>query len=124
MILEGNSEIIQHCKTVNLKANVLATIVEFTNGTCLVITCNNIAIYKDLCSTEDPLGNGLIDQVDIPEFQTPDFETGFVKSYQAGFIKLIDERAILIMPSHIQLFSSNIDALNNQNEIAKLNFLG
>lgn len=114
MIIEGDSDIIMSCEYEKLPSGDSIQYLSFRNGAVLAITVDAMAFYKDRQSIEDPLGNGLLDMVEI----TPDIkfaEQGCVKEYRAGYIGLIDERVILITPNDIQLFVDKPSALRNQN---------
>lgn len=116
MILEGDSDIIQTCEWCPEKH---IQFLHFRNGSVLAISQGALAYYKSLDSVSDPLGNGLVDMVELTE---PLFATdqGFVEAFRAGFVGLHQERVILITPNDIQLFENKDDALRNQNEIARL----
>jgi hypothetical protein len=116
MVIEGNSDIIKHCE---FKAELKCQWLVFRNDMVLVVSEDFMALYKNEASIGDPLGNGLKSMVELPKTIGGQGE-GFVKSYAAGFVGLVDGKAILITPNDIQLFSNSQDALHNQNEIARL----
>ena len=121
MVIEGNSDIIVRCEFfTDTKAGPCQWLT-FRNGFVLVIHQSFMALYKDVQSINDPLGNGLKVMVDIPQEHTLQrTEDGFVQEFSAGFVGLADEKAILITPNDIQLFVHKLDALHNRNEIVRL----
>jgi hypothetical protein len=121
MVIEGNSDIIVRCEFFTDAATGPCQWLTFRNGFVLVVHESFMALYKDAQSIGDPLGNGLKVMVDIPDDQIlTSSEQGFVQSFSAGFVGLVDEKAILITPNDIQLFSDKSDALHNRNEIVRL----
>jgi len=120
MVIEGNSDIIKHCE---FKAELKCQWLVFRNDMVLVVSEDFMALYKNEASIGDPLGNGLQGMVDLPETMPETVQgqgQGYVKNYAAGFVGLVDGKAILITPNDIQLFANSQDALHNQNEIARL----
>lgn len=120
MVIEGNSDIVVRCEF-QAQASQPSQWLTFRNGFVLVLQANVMALYKNVESINDPLGNGLKAMVDIPAEQTLQHEEiGFVREYSAGFVGLVDDKAILITPNDIQLFENKTDALHNRDEIARL----
>lgn len=119
MVIEGNSDIILSCEFKPHTEQGDSQWLVFRNGMVLVLGEGFMALYKDANSTTDPLGNGLTGMVDL-DVTLAKAESGFVERYAAGFVGLVDEKAILITPNDIQLFHNSQDALRNQNEIARL----
>ncbi len=120
MIIEGDSDIITRCEWLPEVARQQLT---FRNGNVLVLSESVMAFYKSAAAIDDPLGNGLLDMVDLPEALSAN-EQGFVVSYRAGFVGLADDKALLITPNDIQLFPNKECALRNQQEIARLALAG
>ena len=116
MLIEGNSDIIKRCEFNSESATQWLT---FRNDFVLVLAPSFIALYKDQQSIGDPLGNGLKAMEDL-SVELAQTESGFVAQYQAGFVGLVDGKAILITPNDIQLFADKTDALHNRNELARL----
>jgi len=118
MLIEGSSDIIVRCE---FKADSQTQWLTFRNGFVLVLQPQAMALYKDAQSINDPLGNGLKAIVDVDAQQTLAVnESGFVSEFSAGFVGLVDDKAILITPNDIQLFPNKLDALHNRNEITRL----
>lgn len=121
MIIEGSSDIIVRCEFF-ADASQPCQYLTFRNGFVLVLGRSFMALYKSQEAINDPLGNGLKAMVDLPESHQLSLheQNGFVTEFSAGFVGLQGDKAILITPNDIQLFPSKLDALHNQNEIARL----
>ena len=125
MIIEGSSDIVTRCEFKQDATQGATQWLTFRNGWVMVLAPHFINLYKSEAVINDPLGNGLIDSADVPsEWTLVVDETGFVSRYAAGFVGLVDGKAILITPNDIQLFPSADDALRNQNEIIRLALQG
>lgn len=121
MVIEGSSDIVVRCEFIEQGDHANTQWLTFRNGNVLVLAAGFMALYKDTAAISDPLGNGLKAMTDLPEQSLLQFSSqGFVKEYTAGFIRLWDDKAILITPNDIQLFNNNMDALHNKNEITRL----
>jgi len=102
-----------------------AEILHFVGGKVLVISHNAIALYKSAAAISDPLGNGIIKLATLPDtirFNMSD--TPWVVRHISGFIELIDQYIILILPNSIRLYRGKEDALRNSNIILDLPFDG
>jgi hypothetical protein len=121
MVLEGSSDIIVRCEYINEGAHKGTQWLTFRNGFVLVLAQDLMALYKDAGSIGDPLGNGLKAMVELKgSAELIQGTSGLVSSYTAGFVGLMDEKAILITPNDIQLFSNKEDALYNRQELGRL----
>lgn len=121
MILSGNSDIIAQCEYFPEGIQANSQWLSFSNGLILVLHNDFLALYKNAQSIGDELGNGLMELVDLPMANhLVQGEQGFVSEYKAGFVGLMDDKVILITPNDIQLFTNKMDALRNQNELARL----
>ena len=121
MLFEGSSDIIEQHSSITLPNGDNADMLVLFNGLTLVIYGQGMAMYRTSDSVTDPLGNGLIDQVDLlneKAFESSD--EGYVKEYTAGYVGLVDQRALLITPNYIQLYPNKEAALRNKDEIARL----
>ncbi|GLQ32767.1 hypothetical protein [Litoribrevibacter albus] len=122
MIHQHSSNIIQANSQITLSNGAPAETLVFHNELTLVISEHTLAMFKSQQQVNDPLGNGLIDSVQLEGDSTLKIENDrLIKNYQSGFVGLVDGKAILITPNVIQLFPSSNDALRNQNELARLN---
>ena len=121
MILEGHSDIITRCEFISDGPHAPSQWLTFRNGFILVLGKTFMSLYKSAESIGDPLGNGLKASVDFAdEYTLTCSEKGYVSNYAAGFVGLVDDKAILITPNDIQLFKHKTDALHNRDEIARL----
>ncbi len=121
MLLEGSSDIIVRCEYKNQGEHSGSQWLTFRNGFVLVLAQDLMALYKDEQSIGDPLGNGLKVMVELAnDANLLLSDSGIVSSFTAGFVGLMDEKAILITPNDIQLFKNTGDALRNKNELARL----
>jgi hypothetical protein len=121
-MLESNqSDIIQSVTPRTLNNQQMIEVVQLYNGNAIVLSSNALAYYKSADSIEDPLGNGLIAMAELPHTQhfTP-AHSPWILQFKAGFVGLVNDRVLLITPVAVQLFASKMDALRNQNEIARL----
>lgn len=119
----GTSDIIEALESRPLANGTPADRLRLRGGPVLVLTASAMALYRDVSDVDDPLGNGLIalaelsgDDVLVSE------DERFVREHRAGYIGLMDDKAILITPVAVQLFANRDDALRNQNERARLAF--
>lgn len=117
---EGSSNIIETVNCTQLGGHYVE-ILQFFNGKALVLDQHAIAIYKSAEAVADPLGNGLIDCVDMtgkPWLSVED--APWVLSHRAGFIGLKKDLCLLILPQDIRVYTSKQDALLNKNVVASL----
>jgi hypothetical protein len=121
MVLEGSSDIIVRCEYIDEGTHEGTQWLTFRNGFVLVLASDVMALYKSVGSISDPLGNGLKAMVELTgPAQLVRASSGFVSSFTAGFVGLMDDKAILITPNDIQLFTNRQDALYNRQELARL----
>ena len=119
----GSSDIIESVHSEPLANGTPAERLQLRGGPVLVLTEWAIALYRDAQSPDDPLGNGLIALTELKAGVGLKMAgAGFVKEYRAGYIGLHDDKAMLITPVAVQLFSNREDALRNQNELARVAF--
>lgn len=123
MIFEYSSNIIRDKESITLKDNSPAELLIFHNDLALLLSKSSMAMFKNKDCVLDPLGNGLLATVTLENQNALVEENGvFVKTYQAGYVALLDGRGLLITPNDIQLFPDNRSALTNTNEISRLSF--
>ncbi|GGX73550.1 hypothetical protein [Saccharospirillum salsuginis] len=119
----GTSDIIESIQAEPLANGTPAERLQLRGGPVLVLTEEAMALYRDADSPDDPLGNGLITLAELTGDHALVREDGhFVREHRAGYIGLMDDKAMLITPAAIQLFANRDDALRNQNELARLAF--
>ncbi|CAA0110984.1 Uncharacterised protein [BD1-7 clade bacterium] len=120
MIPENSSDIIQSIEQLTPSAGQI-DIVHFRDGKILAVSSDSLAFFKDRSSFNDPLGNGLLNNCDIPsDHALEDYKEGWIKEYRAGYIGLQDGKVLLITPIAVQLFQNKDDALRNNNQLASL----
>jgi hypothetical protein len=121
MVLEGSSDIIVRCEYMSEGTHEGSQWLTFRNGFVLVLATDVMALYKSVESIGDPLGNGLKAMVELAgSAQLIKASGGLVSSFSAGFVGLMDDKAILITPNDIQLFKNKQDALYNRQELGRL----
>ncbi len=121
MILSGNSDILVKCEFYPQGKHAGTQWLSFSNGLVLVLSETFLALYKNAGAIGDELGNGLQGLVDLSGDACLEKSTqGFVSEFKAGFVGLKDDKVILITPNDIQLFSNKLNALRNQDELARL----
>ncbi|MFT6261460.1 MAG: hypothetical protein ACJA0E_001279 [Bermanella sp.] len=121
MVLEGSSDIIVRCEYIDKGAHEGTQWLTFRNGFVLILAVDAMALYKSADSIVDPLGNGLKDMVELKgSAKLVSASGGLVSSFTAGFVGLMDDKAILITPNDIQLFANKQDALYNRQELGRL----
>ncbi|VUD59118.1 hypothetical protein TDB9533_02595 [Thalassocella blandensis] len=118
MLLEGSSDIVRHIERSVINAQQIE-ILHLSNSTVLVIGEKSLALYKDSRSISDPLGNGLIQLVNIENFSF-DIDHPVVLEHRAGYVGLAREQVLLILPNAVKLFRSKSDALQGANSICTL----
>lgn len=123
MIFEYSSNIISGNEVITLRDNSPAELLFFHNEITLLLSQTGMAMFKNRESVLDPLGNGLLAEISLgAPHGLISHEGRFVKSYQAGFVELVDGRGLLITPNDVQLFPDSRSALTNTGEIARLHF--
>jgi hypothetical protein len=118
MLVENNSNIVKSSQELILKNGEQVEALELINGQILILAHNNLSLYKDLESIEDPLANGLLHSAELEEGVYLKQEEGrFMEMTRSGLVGLFDEKVILLTPNDIQLFPNRASALRNQDEI-------
>ncbi|MHA7880606.1 MAG: hypothetical protein ACX931_12490 [Saccharospirillum sp.] len=119
----GSSDIVDAIESSTLPSGQPAERLRLRGGPVLVLSERALALYRHQQAVDDPLGNGLIQLQPLPsEHQLVCHEGQFVEQYRAGYIGLIDDKALLVTPVAIQLFANREDALRNHNPLARLDF--
>ncbi len=122
MVFEGHSNLIQAVETIEIRGTYAESL-NFYSGMALVIGQKTIALYKNVPSIHDELGNGLISMATIPDQYTLDIdETPWVCEHQSGFVGFGNGLALLILPNAIRLYESKKQALKNSNVLSELTF--
>ena len=108
-----------------LKNGAPCDILEFHANFVLVLSENSIALYKDKLSIADELGNGFYCSVDLPSGHSlmQDDKTGhYAMHYDAGFIRLAHDKALLVKPHCVEYYPSPMQALKGEGLICQLTF--
>lgn len=124
MINPYSSDVVASHKSMTLRSGEPAQVLTLVNENALLVSRNSLVLYKSVTTVDDALGNGLIDSVSLPEeFLLAEKDGEFVTIYQAGFVGLQDDKAILITPNNVRLYPTKADALANKNQIVQLEFV-
>lgn len=118
MLLEGSSDIIRHIERSVINSQQLE-VLHLSNSKVLVIGETTLALYKNSRSIADPLGNGLIQMMNIENFSF-DIQNPVVLEHRAGYVGLAKDQVLLILPNAVKLFRSKTDALQGANSICTL----
>ncbi len=122
MLQEGSASIVKEVETTRIN-NRHIEIMIFHDGRAVALSSKAIGIYRDRDAVLDPLGNGLINLVDMPkEYCFQEDDAPWIQAHQAGFVKLHKELSLLILPNDIRLYRNNDDALRNTNPIISIPF--
>ncbi len=98
-----------------------AQLLHLHNGMVIALTPRALACFRDRAALHDPLGNGLLSFTALPDDLNIRFDEGFcVATHSAGFVGLVDGKAMLIAPFKIRLYTDNHDALRGLNCLAEL----
>ena len=119
MLLQNTSDLITQVTQETLASGQPVDAALLINGTVLVIGADALALYRTREQISDPLGNGLIRSVALPQPLEPD-NGRFLLEHKAGYVGLAGGRVILITLNDVQLFDSKNDALRNQNERGRM----
>lgn len=96
-------------------------LIDFNTGVVVALQEGSLACYRNRSSLTDPLGNGLLSVTEIAKPNGIAFEQGLcVIDYRAGYVGLVDGKALLIVPGAIRLYPSKLDALQGSNCLAEL----
>lgn len=98
-----------------------AQLLHLHNGMVIALTPKAMACFRDAGALHDPLGNGLLSFSALPDDQEIRFEMAqCVATHSAGFVGLLDGKALLIAPFKVRLYPNNHDGLRGLNCIAEL----
>ena len=118
MLVENSSDIVKDSQVLTLSHGESVEALKLINGQILVLAHNNISLFKNIESIEDPLASGLLHSAELSDDDClARKEDKFMSMNSAGVIGLFDEKVILITPNDIQLFPNRACALRNQDEI-------
>ncbi|WP_428240279.1 hypothetical protein [Gynuella sp.] len=121
MIFTDSSDIIVSSQLASVRGQTVE-LLYFRNEQVLMLTTSTLCLYRHERFIADELGNGLLAYVKLPaEHLLAQHQDHFVAELQAGYVGLVDGKALLITPVAIQLFPNKTDALYNRDEICRLN---
>lgn len=121
MLIEHSSDLILSVHPGEMPSGQHVDLVVLVNHQVLVISADTLALYKNIESVGDELGNGFINSVAIPaehHLQTRDGR--FLQEHKAGYAGLSGGYALLIGLNTVQMFASKTDALHGHDEVACL----
>ena len=92
----------------------IATALSKAGATVTVLGRNRAAL-------DDPLGNGLLSFTELADGVSIRFEQdACVTTHTAGYVGLVDGKALLIAPFKVRLYPNNHDGLRGLNCLAEL----
>jgi hypothetical protein len=98
-----------------------AQLIHLHNGVVIVLTARALACYRNRAALDDALGNGLLSFADIQPGSEIRFENACcITTHSAGYVGLIDGKALLIAPLKIRLYPNTHDGLRGLNCLAEL----
>ncbi len=122
MLTEGSASIVSKIERTQFNDRHIEILV-FHDGRAVALSSSAIGIYRDRTSVLDPLGNGLVNLVEIPQaYCFQESAAPWIQEHRAGFVKLHKGMSLLILPNDIRLYRNNDDALHNTNPIITIGF--
>ncbi len=118
MLLEGSSDIVANVERREIKSQMME-LVFLNDQKVLAIAKDSLALYKDVDAISDPLGNGLICMANLEEIEF-NMDEPVVLTHRSGFIGLVQDKVLLILPNAIKLFHNKEDALQGQKVVCSL----
>lgn len=98
-----------------------AQLLHLHNGMVIALTPRALACFRNAGAMHDPLGNGLLSFTALPEGTEIGFQQDIcVATHSAGYVGLLDGKAMLIAPYKVRLFPNNQDGLRGLNCLAEL----
>lgn len=119
MIIENNSNLIAEEHAVHLLDGSPAHEAVLINTNALLISSNDLALFRRKGDFLDPLGNGFIRVEQIPSEHHLSGSPLLI-SHRAGCVNLAGGYVLLIGLNDVRLFASASDALRGQNEILRM----
>jgi len=120
MIIQNSSDLIRHHQPQVLANGTPVHEAELINGHAVIIGHDSLSLYRRPGDCADPLGNGFIRSVSLPDNHRIPQEAPMLQEHRAGFAGLVGGYVLLIGLNDIRLFSSREDALRNRNELVRL----
>lgn len=98
-----------------------AQLLHLHNGMVIALSPHALACYRNRAALDDPLGNGLLSFTELAEGVSIRFEQdACVTTHTAGYVGLVDGKALLIAPFKVRLYPNNHDGLRGLNCLAEL----
>lgn len=119
MIL-NQSELVEAILPPRKKGEQWIECLQLKGGLVLVISQKGLALYQEESAIDDPLGQGFLGWVDLPEPFEFKGRAPWVDRYQAGFVGFRDGKALLITPTGFRLYPDKGSALHNDALICQL----
>ena len=121
MISEHSSAIVKELRPNTSRSGEPVELLIFGNDLTLAISAHALAVYRHPDCFNDPLGNGLVRTVDLPDDAVLQVDNGkLVAKIQSGCVDLHDGKILLILPNEIRLYPDRESALRNCNVLAQL----
>ncbi|MCY0964465.1 hypothetical protein [Parathalassolituus penaei] len=121
MLIENNSNLIRGVFATTLASGASVDVAELVNDRFLAVASESLSLFSTRKAVSDPLGNGLLQRVGIPESDWLLAEDGdFILEHRAGYVGLCSGKVLLIGLNDARLFSGPADALRNRNEIVRI----
>lgn len=121
MLTENNSNLIRDVFTTTLASGACADVAELVNDRFLAVASDSLSLFSSRKAVSDPLGNGLLQRVSIPESDWLVAEEGdFILEHRAGYVGLASGKVLLIGLNDARLFSGPANALRNRDEIVRI----
>lgn len=121
MISEFSSDIVIETHRANTPAGEPVELLVFRNRLTLAVSAGALAVYRSPEFFGDPLGNGLVDSVDLPVGgELIEKEGRLVAGIQSGCVNLMDDKVLLILPNEVRLYPDGEAALRNRAPLVSL----
>lgn len=98
-----------------------AQLLHLHNGMIIALTPRALACFRHADALADPLGNGLLSYTALPDEVQIHFEQEVcIARHSAGYVGLLDGKALLIAPFKVRLYPNSHDGLRGLNCLAEL----
>ena len=121
MISEHSSEIVSELRQGTAPSGEPVELLVFGNDLTLAVSARTLAVYRHPDQFGDPLGNGLVNSVQLPDDLSLRAEDGrLIAGIQSGCVNLLDGRVLLILPNEARLYPDPPSALHNRGVLASI----
>ena len=98
-----------------------AQLLHLHNGMVIALSPRALACFRNVEAINDPLANGLLSFTALPDSTAIRFDRNLcVSTHTAGYVGLVDGKALLIAPFKVRLYPNNQDGLRGLNCLAEL----